>query len=131
VRVIPTSMTAAPGLTISAVIRPGLPTAATRMSAARVCAARSSVREWPPDLDAAAARERAADDQAPPDDDGAGARDGDPVLVEQLHDPDRRGTARGDTDCQFTSAEPKDDSDNRRRAGARPGTTNRCPQPCA
>ena len=44
-RLTPTSNTAAPGFTCSAPIRPGLPAAATRMSASRVSAARSAVRE--------------------------------------------------------------------------------------
>ncbi len=42
----PTSMTMAPGLTIAAVTVCGRPTAATMMSALRVCAARSGVRLW-------------------------------------------------------------------------------------
>jgi UDPglucose 6-dehydrogenase len=46
VRVIPTSTTAAPGLTMSAVSRPGRPAATTTMSAVLVCAARSLVPVW-------------------------------------------------------------------------------------
>src|SRR5690606_35041015 len=42
----PTSRTAAPGLTMSAVMRPGTPAAATTMSALRVWAARSRVAGW-------------------------------------------------------------------------------------
>ena len=42
----PTSITTAPGLTMSRVISPTRPTAATRMSACRVCIPRSGVREW-------------------------------------------------------------------------------------
>ena len=42
----PTSRTAAPGLTISPVMMPGTPAAATTMSASRVCAARSRVPVW-------------------------------------------------------------------------------------
>ena len=45
-RLMPTSSTAAPSLTISAVTNRGLPTAATRISARRVCSAKSSVRLW-------------------------------------------------------------------------------------
>ena len=46
VRVMPTSTTAAPGLTMSAVSRPGRPAATTTMSAVLVCAARSLVPVW-------------------------------------------------------------------------------------
>ena len=46
VRVMPTSTTAAPGLTMSAVSRPGRPAAITTMSAVLVCAARSLVPVW-------------------------------------------------------------------------------------
>ena len=42
----PTSTTAAPGLTMSAVSRPGRPAATTTMSAVLVCAARSLVPVW-------------------------------------------------------------------------------------
>ena len=42
----PTSSTVAPGLTMSAVIRPGTPAAATTMSARRVWSARSRVPVW-------------------------------------------------------------------------------------
>ena len=42
----PTSTTAAPGLTISAVSSPGRPAATTTMSAVLVCAARSLVPVW-------------------------------------------------------------------------------------
>ena len=45
-RLIPTSITAAPGRTMSAVISPGLPTAATTMSACRVKWPRSPERLW-------------------------------------------------------------------------------------
>ncbi len=45
VRFVPTSITVAPGLTISAVTNPGEPTAATRMSAREQTSARSRVRE--------------------------------------------------------------------------------------
>ena len=45
-RVMPTSTTAAPGFTISAVIRPGTPAAATTMSARRTWLARSFVPVW-------------------------------------------------------------------------------------
>ncbi len=45
-RFMPTSTTTAPGLTCSARTRPAFPIAATRMSASRVTAARSRVREW-------------------------------------------------------------------------------------
>src|SRR4051794_12166974 len=45
-RLTPTSSTAAPGLTISAVIRPGTPAAATTMSAPPTWAARSRVPVW-------------------------------------------------------------------------------------
>ena len=45
-RLMPTSITTAPGFTMSAVTISGLPMAAIRMSARRVCAARSLVREW-------------------------------------------------------------------------------------
>src|SRR5699024_4341039 len=46
VRVPPTSTTAAPGLTMSGVMSPAEPAAATTMSARRVCAARSLVPVW-------------------------------------------------------------------------------------
>ena len=46
VRLVPTSITVAPGLTISAPTIRGEPTAATRMSAREQTAARSRVREW-------------------------------------------------------------------------------------
>src|SRR6476620_3368997 len=46
VRLTPTSMTVAPGFTMSPVIISGRPTAAIRMSASRVTAGRSRVREW-------------------------------------------------------------------------------------
>ncbi len=42
----PTSTTTAPGFTCSAVIKPGLPTAGTKISASRVTAAKLGVREW-------------------------------------------------------------------------------------
>jgi hypothetical protein len=42
----PTSITTAPGFTISAVTISGLPMAAIKMSARRVCSARFLVREW-------------------------------------------------------------------------------------
>ena len=42
----PTSMTTAPGLTMLLVMNPGLPTAATRISALRVCWARFTVWLW-------------------------------------------------------------------------------------
>ena len=42
----PTSRTAAPGLTMSPVMMPGTPAAATTMSALRTCAARSRVPVW-------------------------------------------------------------------------------------
>ena len=45
-REIPTSMTTAPGRIMSPVIDSGRPSAAMTMSARRVCAARSRVREW-------------------------------------------------------------------------------------
>jgi hypothetical protein len=45
-RLMPTSITTAPGLTMSALIMRALPTAATRMSAWRVIAPRSRVFEW-------------------------------------------------------------------------------------
>ena len=45
VRLTPTSITVAPDFTISGVTIPGRPTAATRMSALRVCSARFAVRE--------------------------------------------------------------------------------------
>ncbi len=45
-RLMPTSMTAAPGLTQSALTISALPTAATRMSASRQTPGRSAVREW-------------------------------------------------------------------------------------
>ncbi len=45
-RLMPTSITTAPSFTISALMSRGLPTAATRMSAWRVIAARSRVFEW-------------------------------------------------------------------------------------
>ena len=45
-RLMPTSITTAPGFTMSAVIRFGRPTAATRMSARRVWSARFSERLW-------------------------------------------------------------------------------------
>src|SRR3954452_10612818 len=45
-RLTPTSRTAAPDLTMSAVIRPGTPAAATTMSADRTCADRSRVPVW-------------------------------------------------------------------------------------
>ena len=43
---VPTSMTVAPGLTMSGVTNPGRPIADTSRSASRVTAARSFVREW-------------------------------------------------------------------------------------
>ena len=46
IRLMPTSITAAPGFTMSAVISRGLPTAATRMSARRQWSARSAERLW-------------------------------------------------------------------------------------
>ena len=46
IRFMPTSMRVEPGLTISAVMKPGTPIAATRMSAWRVIAPRSLVLEW-------------------------------------------------------------------------------------
>ena len=46
VRCTPQSTTTAPGLTMSAEIRPGTPAAAIRMSACRVWEARSRVRMW-------------------------------------------------------------------------------------
>ncbi len=45
-RLVPTSITTAPGLTISAVIKRGFPMAAMRMSAERVISARFLVRLW-------------------------------------------------------------------------------------
>ena len=45
-RFTPTSITTAPGRTISAVIAPALPAAATKISARRVCDPRSSVAVW-------------------------------------------------------------------------------------
>src|SRR3954454_15968880 len=45
-RLPPTSSTAAPGFTMSALISPGTPAAATTMSAVRTCAARSRVPVW-------------------------------------------------------------------------------------
>ena len=45
-RFVPTSITTAPSPTMSAVTRPGEPTAATSTSASRHTAARSRVREW-------------------------------------------------------------------------------------
>ncbi len=46
IRLTPTSSTAAPGLTMSFVMIPGTPAAATTMSAARTSAARSRVPVW-------------------------------------------------------------------------------------
>src|SRR5699024_10799411 len=45
-RLMPTSMTTAPSLTISGVIKPALPTAATRISARRQTSSRCCVRLW-------------------------------------------------------------------------------------
>ncbi len=45
-RLVPTSTTTAPGLTMSALISSGTPTAATRMSARLVSAVKSRVRVW-------------------------------------------------------------------------------------
>ncbi|MNK49217.1 hypothetical protein D3C87_680600 [compost metagenome] len=45
-RLVPTSITTAPGLIMSGVIMWGRPTAATTRSASRTLAARSRVREW-------------------------------------------------------------------------------------
>ena len=46
VRLMPTSITVAPGFTQSALTNPGMPTAATTISAPRTCAATSRVRLW-------------------------------------------------------------------------------------
>ena len=45
-RLIPTSTTVAPDLTMSAETIPGTPAATTSTSASRVCRSRSFVREW-------------------------------------------------------------------------------------
>ena len=98
-RLTPTSSTAAPGLTMSAVMMPGTPAAATTMSALRTCAARSRVPVWHSVTVAFSLRrvssrpERAADGDAAADDDDLGAGDRHVVAAQQLDDADAACTA--------------------------------------
>ena len=90
-RLMPTSITVAPGLTISPVTRRGEPTAATRTSARRQTSARSRVREWQTVTVACAfseqARERPADQDGAADDHRLGTLDLDARLRQELHHP--------------------------------------------
>ncbi len=93
VRLTPTSMTVAPGLTWAGPISPGTPTAATRMSASLVTSARSEVRECAIDTVASAPRSASISARGlptrkdRPHDDGPSPRGGDLVMVEQPHHP--------------------------------------------
>ena len=77
-RLMPTSITVAPGLTNRGVTKPGRPIAATRMSAVAATAARSGVFEWQivtvASRCSSSMRHRLADDLAAADDDRARAR---------------------------------------------------------
>ena len=89
VRLTPTSITVAPGFTMSGVTSPGRPTAATRMSARRVWRG-EVVRARVADrhrrvLGKEEHRHRLADDLAPPDHDRLVALQLDPVLLEHHH----------------------------------------------
>ena len=94
VRLVPTSITVAPGLTISAPTSRGEPTAATRMSAREQTAGRSRVREWQTVTVAFSPeeqrRERPADQDRAAEHHGLSALDGRPGLTQQLDDPARR-----------------------------------------
>ena len=93
-RFIPTSITVAPALTMSAPIRCGRPTAATRMSASSVCRSRSCVREWQIVTVALRWRRRCAIGlptmRERPTTTARAPFDLDLVLVEHPHDPERR-----------------------------------------
>ena len=99
VRVMPTSTTAAPGLTISAVTRPGRPAATTTMSAVLVCAARSLVPVWHNvtvafSVRLVRSRPSAADGDPAPDDGDVGTGDRHVVAPQQLDDAVRRARQR-------------------------------------
>ena len=98
VRLMPTSMTAAPGLIQSPRIICGRPTAATSTSAARHSAGRSRVRECATVTVALRAdqqqRHRLADDQAAPTTTRPAPSSGDAGAVEQPHHAARRAGHR-------------------------------------
>ena len=87
-------MRVAPGLTISGVMKPGRPMAATRMSAWRVTRARSRVLEWQIVTVAFCVEQQhgdgLADNVAAADDDGVLAGDGNVAALENLNDAGRR-----------------------------------------
>ena len=93
-RFVPTSITVAPGFTISAVDSRGEPTAATRTSARGQTAARSRVREWqtvtvafsPSSSDG----QRPADEDRAADDDRLGALELGARVAQQLDHARRR-----------------------------------------
>ena len=89
-RLTPTSSTAAPGLTMSAVMMLGTPAAAITMSASRTCVARSRVPVWHRVTVAFSLRRVSSRPSGPPDgeaasdDDDLGALDLDAVTAQQL-----------------------------------------------